>query len=356
MENQADKSQDATPEKLSEARKKGQVGRSIELVSTASLVPMMIALIISLPKLGHLFSFHLALWFHNVNQMVASPALIMVYLGQFLSDVLGIVGMIMLIGIAFAILSTLVHVGPVFSLFPLKMDLTKLNPVTGLKKIFSKKGLFDIFKLILKVIFFSIAAVFVWYQINDLVLYPMSFSLMALAANWKHVFVVLVSVMLGIFILFAIFDLWHSKKDFAKKMKMSMRDVKDEHKKREGSPEIKQKRRQNMMTLVRNISGMPKLKDADVIITNPTHYAVALKYRSKTMAYPTVLVKGKGFFAKWIIKKASSYGIPVIQRPPLARKIYAESEVKGIIPLSEQNEVAAIYKQIIKTSGSKVYS
>lgn len=356
MENQADKSQDATPEKLNEARKKGQVGKSVEFVSAASLVPMLIALIIALPKLGHVVSFHLSVWFHNANQMTASPALISVYFGCFLSDLLSIVGLIMLIGVAFAILSTLVHVGPVFSLFPLKLDLSKLNPVAGLKKVFSKKGLFDTFKLILKVIFFSLALAFVWFQINNLILYPTSFSLIALVANWRHVFIVMVSALLFVYIAFALFDLWQSKKEFAKKMKMSVRDIKDEHKKREGSPEIKHKRRKNMLALVRNISGMPKLKDADVIITNPTHVAVALKYRSKTMAYPTVLVKGKGFFAWWIIKKAKSYGVPIVQRPPLARKIYAEAEVKGIIPLSAQNQVAEIYKEIIKMSGNKVYS
>lgn len=356
MENQADKSQEATPEKLSEARKKGQVGKSVEFVSAASLVPMLIALIISLPKLANIMSYHLSIWFHNANQMAASPALISVYFWHFFRDVLGVIGVIMLLGIAFAILSTLVHVGPVFSLFPLKLDLSKLNPATGLKKVFSKKGLFDILKLVLKVIFFSLALAFVWFQINNLILYPTSFSLLALAANWKHAFVVIVSALLFVYIVFALLDLWQSKKEFSKKMRMSMRDIKDEHKKREGSPEIKQKRRKNMQALVRNISGMPKLKDADVIITNPTHVAVALKYRSKTMAYPTVLVKGKGFFAWWIIKKAKSYGVPIVHRPPLARKIYAETEVKGIIPLSEQNQIAEIYKEIIKMSGNKVYS
>lgn len=356
MENQADKSQDATPEKLNEARKKGQVGKSVEFVSAASLVPMLVALIISLPKLAHIVSFHLSVWFHNVNQMASSPVLISVYFGRFLSDVLSVVGVIMMLGIAFAALSTLVHVGPVFSLFPLKFDLSKLNPIVGLKKVFSKKGLFDTLKLVLKVIFFSLALAFVWFQINNLILYPTSFSLIALSANWKHVFVVVVSALLFIYVLFALFDLWQSKKEFSHKMKMSMRDIKDEYKKREGNPEIKHKRRKNMLALLRNISGMSKLKDADVIITNPTHVAVALKYRSKIMVYPTVLVKGKGFFALWIIKKARSYGVPIMQRPPLARKIYADSEVKGIIPVSEQHQVAEIYKEIIKMPGNKVYS
>jgi flagellar biosynthetic protein FlhB len=111
-----------------------------------------------------------------------------------------------------------------------------------------------------------------------------------------------------------------------------------------------------MMSLIRNFSGVSNLKDADVIITNPTHVAVALKYRSKSMAFPIVTAKGKGFFALWIIKKAKAYGVPVRQFPPLARKIYAESEVNSVIPLSEQESVAEIYKEIIKMSGHRVFS
>jgi flagellar biosynthetic protein FlhB len=102
-----------------------------------------------------------------------------------------------------------------------------MNPVTGLKKIFSKKGLVDILKLILKVVFFSIALLLVWHQVADLILYPTSFSLVSLAANWKAAFTVLVSSLLVVFALFAMFDLWHSKKEFANKMRMSTNEEKE---------------------------------------------------------------------------------------------------------------------------------
>jgi flagellar biosynthetic protein FlhB len=134
-----------------------------------------------------------------------------------------------------------------------------------------------------------------------------------------------------------------------------MRDIKDEYRRREGDPELKNKRKKNLIELLRNLGGASKIKNADVIITNPTHVAIALQYRSKTMALPIVLTKGKGFFAKYIIHKAKAYGVPIYRRPPLARKLYAETLVNSVIPVSEQQAIVDIYKEIIKSPNNKVF-
>lgn len=356
MENQADKSQEATPYKLAEARKKGQVGKSMEFVSISSLIVMLGALILILPSMGKVLVLDFTYWLQNVNQMVEAPGLIGVHLSRFISDIVKLLGAVIACGILATIIFNILHAGVVFSFFPLKLDFSKLNPANGLKKIFSAKGLFELFKVVFKLIFIAGSIVFVWGQIKGRILYLKSLSLYAVLEVWKSSFVILVITFSLLFMAFALFDLWYSKRDFAKKMRMSTRDIKDEYKRREGDPEIKNKRKKNMQSLIKNVMGLSGLKNADVIITNPTHVAVALQYRANTMALPKVVVKGKGFLAKIIMKRAASYGIPIMRIPPLARSIYKECEINNPIPIEEQYAVAKVYKDIVKMPGMKVYS
>jgi flagellar biosynthesis protein FlhB len=174
--------------------------------------------------------------------------------------------------------------------------------------------------------------------------------------EWKSALTLSIVTFLAVFIVFAILDLWYSKRDFAKQMRMSTRDIKDEYKRREGDPEIKHKRKKGMQQLMRNVMGLSQMKNADVIITNPTHVAVALQYRPNSMALPTVLVKGKGFLAKIIMRRASMMSIPIMRVPVLARTLYKECEVNNPIPLDQQINVAKIYRELIKMPGSKVFS
>jgi len=124
MENQADKSQEATPYKLTEARKKGQVGKSQEFVSMASLFAMVIVLILSLPKLAKSISTYFTLWLGNANEIVKSPRAGISLLENFSRDVLSTIGLILLAGVVAAVLASIIHVGPVFSMHPLKPDFT----------------------------------------------------------------------------------------------------------------------------------------------------------------------------------------------------------------------------------------
>jgi flagellar biosynthesis protein FlhB len=355
MDNQADKSQDASPYKLDEARKKGQVGKSVEFVSIASLVVMLSLLLVLLPKLARDLSSGLRSWLLNVNQLIKSDTLLVVQAESFLTNVGATVFTMLLAGAISAILFNLLHAGPVFSLHPMKMDFSKLNPVTGLKKIFSKKGLFEIFKLVLKFLFIGVTTLFIWGQIKNLVLFQNSLSLVNMAGNWKSALTTVIASFLFVFLVFAFIDLWFNKRDFANKMRMSTRDLKDEYKKREGDPEIKNKRKKGMQQLIKSIMSVANVKNADVIITNPTHFAVALQYRAYKMPLPKVLSKGRGFIAKLIIRKATLLGVPVIRQPPLARKIHKDTPINSYIGISEQLAVAEVYRSVIKLPGSRVF-
>jgi flagellar biosynthesis protein FlhB len=356
MDNQTDKSQDATPYKLDEARKKGQVSKSVEFVSIASLIVMLSLLLILLPRLATNLSTGLKVWLLNVNQLVKSDALVVHQMQSFLKNVGSTVFAMLLAGAISAILFNILHAGPVFSLYPMKMDFSKLNPVTGLKKIFSKKGLFEIVKLVLKFVFIGITMMFIWGQIKNLVLFQNSLSIANMAGNWKSALTTVVTSFLFIFLVFALIDLWFSKRDFANKMRMSTRDLKDEYKKREGDPEIKNKRKKGMQQLIKSIMSVSNIKNADVIITNPTHFAVALQYRAYKMPLPKVLSKGRGFIAKIIIHKAKQLSIPIVRQPALARKIHKDTQINSYISTSEQLAVAEVYRSIIKLPGSKVFT
>lgn len=354
MENQADKSQEATPFKLEEARKKGQVGRSQEFVSICCVSVMLACLVGLLPRLASDLVASLDVWLRQANYLARSDALLLMHVGTFLQSAGTAVLIILIAGAVTAILSNMLHAGPVFSLHPLKLDLTKLNPANGLKRIFSKKGLFEIVKVALKILFIGGVGVFLWGQIKGLVLYHNSLALTNIAVNWKKALTAVLVTFLGIFLVFALFDLWYSKKDFATKMRMSTRDLKDEYKKREGDPEIKQKRKRNMQQLLKTAMSMSSLKSADVIITNPTHYAVALQYRASSMPLPKVLTKGRGLAAKFIIGKARVLGIPIYRRPPLARAIFKDTSTGSYIAFDQQSAVADIYRELIKRPGSRI--
>lgn len=355
MENQSDKSEEATPYKLEEARKKGQIGKSQEFVSIVSLIAMLVTVLIVLPDLAKTLRDDTRLWLQNTNQMVQSMTMMGGLLKHFLGDILGSLGVVALVGAITAIATSLIHAGPVFSLHPLKLDLTKLNPVSGLKKILSRKSLFEVFKLVLKLIFFAGAFLFLWNQLRSRLLFTQGTSFNNLIMEWKSSLTLVVTTFLVIFILFAILDLWYSKRDFARKMRMSTRDIKDEYKRREGNPEIKYKRKKSMQKLMQNVMGLSQLKNADVVITNPTHVAVALQYRPESMALPKVVVKGKGFLAKMIMRRAASLSISIMRVPPLARALYQECEVNNPIPLDQQVNVAKVYRELIKMPGSKVF-
>lgn len=356
MDNQADKSQEATPYKLEEARKKGQIGKSVEFVSIISLIVMLTAFLIMLPTFSSSMNTNMKDWLINTNQLTKSNTLLFEYIKQFLTDVGLVITIMLSAGALSTVLFSILHAGPVFSLHPLKMDFAKLNPIQGLKKIFSRKGLFEIFKLILKFIFIAIAMVFLWAQIKHMIIYQNALSIPIILENWNTALTTTIVCFLTIFLAFSLLDLWFSKKDFSKQMRMSTRDIKDEYKKREGDPEIKHKRKKNMHQLMKSVVSVANVKHADVIITNPTHYAIALQYRSKKMPLPKVLSKGRGFIAKLIIFNAKKIGVPIVRRPGLARKIYKETTVESYIPVSEQVAVAEIYRAIINLPGSKVFS
>ncbi|PCK06931.1 MAG: flagellar biosynthesis protein, partial [Alteromonadaceae bacterium] len=297
MAEEFDKSEEATPYKLQEARKKGQVSRSMELPAFFSLAAMLLALTVSIGNAASMIYQHTQWWLSHAHQLAQSQMQLNHHFNAYVQHLAQAVLPVILSGTLAAVIASLVNIGPLFSMQPLSPDFSKLNPVTGIKKIFSRKSLVELGKLVVKIGLFSATAYMVWQQAAVKILNSKHTAINEIIQTWLSLFLTLAYSLLFTFLIAALFDLWFSKKEFSRQMRMSKRDVKDENKRREGDPEIKSKRKRALNELLQKTASVKRVKDADVIITNPSHVAVALQYQPNTMARPIVLGKGHGFLA-----------------------------------------------------------
>ena len=354
-QDELDKSEDATPFKLDEARKKGQVARSMEFPGAIGLLVTVSSLILLMGGVGVYLTKIISHWISHSYEIASDNSILAISFSHLLSAFAGSYLKIISLGVIITIAASVAHTGPVLSFFPLKPNFGKLNPAEGLKKLFSRKSFVDLIKLLIKLGLFALVGWITLTLTFNLFLNANQVSISYLMSVWGESFRVLTIGMLAVILLTAFFDLWFSKKEFARQMRMSKSEVKQEYKKREGDPEVKKKRKKDLSELLTKVTSLQKVGDADVIVTNPTHYAVALRYRSKSMALPVVVSKGKGSFAKLIRQSARKKNIPIVRQPLLARTLYSESKIGSPISLEAQRDVAAVYKELLKAGTAKIH-
>lgn len=344
-----DKSEQATPQKLREARNKGQVAKSIEFNNWIMMLLFVLVVSVFGPDTGKKLATLTIRIIQSAPQVMFAPGLLTDWLTHILVETLSIIAPIFSCLVVIAIASTLMQAGWVFSAHSLKPDFTKLNPVTGLKKLFSRKLLFDVVKLLLKLtIFLSLVVFALPYLITAIT----SANLNSVSALTAIVLSLCCISLLALVVLtspLALADLWFSRFEFARKMRMSKRDLKDEHKRNEGSPEIKSKRRKLQQELKKRVMALGQVKNADVIVTNPEHYAIALQYRSKLHGVPVVVAKGKGELAAKIRQLANTHNKVILRRPALARLLYKSCAIDGPVPPESYGTVAQIYNWLYRT-------
>jgi flagellar biosynthetic protein FlhB len=234
----------------------------------------------------------------------------------------------------------------VFSVEPVKPDFSRINPAEGLKRLFSMRSLHELVRSVVKLSVLAVAGV-VWGSHHTADFIPAS----ALGpAGLLHLGVTLLGSLMaliaGCFVAFAFIDWSFSRWEFLRKMRMSRREVEDEHKEREGDPRIKARLRELRMELSKRSRSVSRVKDADVLLTNPTHYAVALQYAHGRMPAPMVVAKGAGELAQRLRAEAQRCGVPVVQHAPLTRALFAAVEPDGYVPESEFAQVARILRWV----------
>ena len=235
---------------------------------------------------------------------------------------------------------------------------SRINPLSGLKRMFSVKALVELGKSILKVVFlFGIGFVVIVYFMPGIVWFPNGTMANALNMMTSLIPSLIGGLLIGLFII-AVLDFAWQRYDFMKQMRMSRQDQKEEFKQTEGSPEVKAKIRRMQMEASANASkqreALSQVGEATAVITNPTHFAVALKYEVGSAGAPTVLAMGRGVMAEQIIERANSADVTVFQSPLLARALFFTSEIGGEISEALYNAVAVVLAYIYRVDQGDV--
>ena len=349
----AEKTEQPTTKKLSEARKEGQVARSKELTTSVELIALFLTLKIFLGYMADKFIEVFRSTYQNIDLMAK---------GEFTTVMAeGIVrdSIIRIIVICFPIYITAVVVSFVVILVqvrwrpsskPLRPKFNKLNPISGFKKILSKDKLFTLVIELVKIILIGyIAYSTLKKEWNTLrILYDISlFQAVALIGDIVLDLGIKISI---IFFIVGIVDFIYQKLKFKKDMRMTKQEVKDEFKQTEGDPQIKRRIRSKMMEVSQRRM-MHQLPEADVVITNPTHLAAAIKYDREELGAPILLAKGADYLAIKIKEVAKENNIEIVENKPLARMLYYNVEVGDEVPPELYQMTAEILAYVYKLKG-----
>ena len=347
MESSQDKSLPATERKLQKTRENGQTSRSRDLSHLAVMGVGALMVVVGGPTLlqqlrramGRQLSFD-AISVHAPQQML-----------ERLSDMLmvGFIGAVVfaLVINAASILLSLMSGGWIFSMKPIMPQFKRINPLAGIGNVLSKQQLITAFKNVLLTLILGVVA---WFHISrglpHVAKLPAQGSLMALAmvGDW---IIQGVTLLLIVVFLMALIDVPLQRVLFLQRLKMSHQEVKQEHKESEGNPEVKGKIRQKQREMAHRAS-VNRVPAADFVVTNPTHYAVALRYDEKTMSAPQVVAKGADLIALKIREVAKAHDVPVLESPMLARALYAHAELDQTIPSTLYTAVAQVLAYVYR--------
>ncbi|WP_391121291.1 flagellar biosynthesis protein FlhB [Psychrobacillus sp. L3] len=327
-----EKTEKATPKKRQDSRKKGQVLKSQDVTSAIVLLSMFLFLLFSAGFLRtKIFSFFSETFTKYMLIKTVTIETAMEIYTDILIEMATILLPIMAVAVIAAIAANYFQFGLLFTTEPLKFDLKKIDPIKGLKRIFSLKGIIELLKSILKISFIGSATTLILWMNLEKVL-SLSFK-----TGWDTLSTVgWLAGMMGItascvLLFVSILDYFYQRFDYEKNLKMSKQDIKDEHKNSDGDPIIKSRirQRQREMAMRRMMQEIPS---ADVVITNPTHFAIALKYDDESMDAPTVVAKGADFVAQKIKLIAKEHDIVMVENRPLARAMYDQVEIGQRIP------------------------
>jgi flagellar biosynthetic protein FlhB len=330
MADDQEKTEEPTAKKLADAREEGNVPRSQDTAGVIVLFVAILALLMLLPFISEHLLTVTRYYFSLMNHPLEETNLIDIAFVTFKELFIMILPISAIIAVA-GIAGTVSQIGFNFTTKPLEPNFSKINPIAGLKNMLSMQKVLEALKITFKSFTaMGIGFLFFWSYIKELPTVAL-FSLWDQMAWFKEKAIILAAVMLVILFLYAIIDLFLTRKHYFDKLKMSLQEIKDEMKNMEGDPHIKAKIRQIQMQAARKRM-MSAVPNADVIITNPTHYAVAIKYDETKHNAPVVVAKGVDNIAIQIKKIARENGVHVVQNPPLARSLYAEVEIDHPIP------------------------
>lgn len=343
-----EKTEKATPKKRQDARKKGQVLKSQD-VTAAFLLLIMFLFIFFYAKyiFQRLFNVTKDILVNDILTHISSAEMVMDLYLSLLSEVAFMILPVMAIALIAGVGANYLQFGFLFTTDPLKFDLKKIDPIKGFKKIISLRALINLVKSLLKVSFIGTATTAVIVIFLDKVL-TLGFHTPAEILGTVAFLAGIMGLIAAVALIFvAIIDYFYERYEYEKNLKMSKQDIKDEHKNAEGDPLIKSKikQRQREMAMRRMMQEVPT---ADVVITNPTHYAIALKYDEDKMEAPKVIAKGTDFIAQKIKLIAKEHDVVMVENRPLARAMYDQVEIGDQVPEEFFKAVAEILAYVYR--------
>ncbi len=350
-----EKSEPATPRRRREARKKGQVGRSMELNSFAVLFVGVMILFFSLPLMIDQLTELMRWILQTITTFDLSVNHIPALFGELILRFFVILAPLLIAVLVAGLAINFAQVGFFLTPKPLEPKLDKLDVFKGLKRLVSMRSLVELTKNLIKLTVIGwIAYTAIRAESKHFVTIVDADLLTFLKVTGMAAFHICLKVSIALLVL-AILDYAYQRWDFEKQIRMTKQEIKDETKQYEGSPLTKSRVRrvQQELSRMRQSQEIPK---ADVVITNPTHLAVALKYDTEKMGAPTVIAKGARLFAQKIKKIAREHDVPIVENPPLARAIYQVVEVGMEIPGNLYKAVAEVLAYVFRLKNPGMYA
>ncbi len=351
MADDQEKTEEPTQKKIDDARKEGNVPKSQDTSGVITLFVAILALLMLFPYMaGHILTL-----FKYYFSLIGTPLdkLFMIDIAFVTIQELLLVVMPLAVAVAIAgVVAGLAQFGFLFTTKAIMPDFKKIDPIKGTKNLFSMKKLIEGVKITFKS-FTTLGIGFIFFFIFILELPTVALFGLGEQLEWlKDKAIIIAFVMLFVIFIFALIDIVIVRKQYFDGLKMSKQEIKDEMKNMEGDPLIKGKIRQKQMEMSRNRM-MAEVPNADVVITNPTHYAVAIKYDEEKSHAPIVVAKGMDYVAQQIKKIARENEVHIVENKPLARSLYAQVEVDKPIPTELFTAVAEVLAYVYKMNSKK---
>lgn len=342
-----EKTEEATPKRLEKAREEGQVARSLELTTFSVMLVAAAGLLFMGADMMDKLMRIMKAGMQMERDLAFQTDLMLNRLYELAFEGLISIAPILFLLLVVAFFAPMLLSGWMFSTKALMPKFDRINPFKGLGRIFSMNSLVELVKAILKtVVIGSVAALVIWHNkeaVMALMTVPVHLGISRTGDFLAMSFLLIVGAIILIVVIDVPFKIW----EHAKQLRMTKEEIRKEHKDSEGDPFIKARIRglQREAARRRMMAEIPK---ADVIVTNPTHYAVALRYKSETMRAPTVVAKGVHLLAARIREVAEEHRIPILEAPPLARALYHHAELESEIPEKLYTAVAEVLAYVFQ--------
>lgn len=345
MSGNEEKTENATPKRRQDARKKGQIPRSRELTTAMVVLGVTIAVLMRGETIANQAGALLKAYLQQMPAALATPVLSLQLAATLIGQTLQLIAPVLLAGFATALIAPLMVGGWNLAPSAISLDFSRVNPFAGLKRLFSMNSVVELGKGFLKVSVIGVVGTLLFlHERERLLSLPFMPLQMALGQGAGLALDALLWLGCGLLLIAAVDVPWQLM-HHSQQLKMSKQEIKQEYEQSEGKPEVKGRirRLQQEFSRGRMMEAVPK---ADVIVTNPTHYAVALQYAAGKDKAPRVVAKGADLIAQQIRELARQHRVPLVEAPPLARALYRSCEIDAEIPGALYQAVAQVLSYV----------